>query len=459
MRLLHTGDWHIGKVLRGVPRLDEQRMVLAEIVAIVRDESVDVVLVAGDVFDGSAPSADAQRVAFDALLAIRDTGAHVLVVAGNHDSGEAFEAWRPVFAAAGIELRGRLHAPTDGGLVDVRIVRTDERLITVMMPFVSQRRIVKADDLFALADYQKQGAYRQRVRDILRKFADHFATDAVNVVLAHATVANARFGGGERMSQSVFDYLLDPADFPSNASYVALGHLHQAQTIPVGAPARYSGAPIAVDFGDQYASPSVVIIDAVPGLPAVARLLPLASPRKLRTITAPFSQLGSLIERGEVGPDDLLRVIVQGTAKATDLADRVRALLPNALEVRTDVTAEVSTRHDERRAAMSTLSPTELLRQYLGEIDAGGLVDERIVSLFDELLTDAEGTETEADDHGVPIAPAPKVDKAEKPARAPKTARAPKVSKAGTGATPEPDWAALLEASVAKAQADRKDPA
>src|SRR5215470_12469529 len=104
MRFLHTSDWHIGKALKGHSRLDEQREVLREIVGIAREQAVDAVLVAGDLYDSAAPSAPAQQLVVRTLLALRDTGAAVIAIAGNHDHGPTFDAYRPLLGEVGITL-------------------------------------------------------------------------------------------------------------------------------------------------------------------------------------------------------------------------------------------------------------------------------------------------------------------------------------------------------------------
>ena len=106
MKFLHTADWHIGKTLKGQSRLDEQAAVLKEIVEITRTQSVDAVLMAGDLYETSAPSAAAQTLVVHALLEMRKTGAEVIAMAGNHDHAATFDAYRPLMAAAGIHLWG-----------------------------------------------------------------------------------------------------------------------------------------------------------------------------------------------------------------------------------------------------------------------------------------------------------------------------------------------------------------
>src|SRR3984957_1650991 len=106
MLFLHTADWHVGKTLKGRDRLEEQRAVLAEIVGVAEANQVDAVLVAGDVYDLSAPSAPAQQLVVQTLLRLRRAGAEVLVIAGTPDRGPTFGAYRPLMGEVGITLVG-----------------------------------------------------------------------------------------------------------------------------------------------------------------------------------------------------------------------------------------------------------------------------------------------------------------------------------------------------------------
>ena len=120
MKFLHTADWHVGKTLKGRDRLDEQRGVLAEITRIAAEQQVDAVLVAGDVYESVAPSAPAQRLVNRTLLGLREAGAEVIVIAGNHDHGPTFEAYRPLMEKAGITVIGTVRPPEQGGVVRFR---------------------------------------------------------------------------------------------------------------------------------------------------------------------------------------------------------------------------------------------------------------------------------------------------------------------------------------------------
>jgi len=375
MRLLHTADWHLGKVLKGVDRLPEQRAVLAEIVTLAADQAVDLVLVAGDVFESGAPPPEAQRLAFETLLALRATGADVVVIAGNHDNADAFEAVRPVFAAAGITVLGRTCPPDAGGVRAFAAARSGEPVHLALLPFTSQRGIVRAVDLFGATAADANDRYAERLAKVVARLTEGFGTGTVNLLVAHGTVTGARFGGGEREAQSIFDYHVPATVFPATATYVALGHLHRTQEVPARCPAWYAGSPVAVDFGEEAASPSVLLVDAAPGAPARVRRVELTSPRTLRTVTGTVAELEALAS--EVG-DALLRVVVTEPARA-GLGDEVRALLPNAIDVQVAAPTAVA----ERRPSRAGRSTIELFHQYLTERDVD---DPAVEALFAELL-------------------------------------------------------------------------
>jgi len=375
MRLLHTADWHLGKVLKGVDRLPEQRAVLAEIVALAAQEAVDLVVVAGDVFESGAPPPDAQRLAFETLLALRAAGADVVVIAGNHDNADAFEAVRPVFAAAGITVLGRTCPPDAGGVRAFAAARSGEPVHLALLPFTSQRGIVRAVDLVGATAADANDRYAERLAKVVARLTDGFGTGTVNLLVAHGTVTGARSGGGEREAQSIFDYHVPATVFPATATYVALGHLHRTQEVPARSPAWYAGSPVAVDFGEEAASPSVLLVDAAPGAPARVRRVELTSPRTLRTVTGTVAELEALAS--EVG-DALLRVVVTEPARA-GLGDEVRALLPNAIDVQVAAPTAVA----ERRPSRAGRSTIELFHQYLTERDVD---DPAVEALFAELL-------------------------------------------------------------------------
>ena len=374
MRFMHTADWHVGKTLKGRSRLAEQEQVLREIVRIARAHEVDAVLVAGDLYDTAAPSADAQKLVNRTLLGLAQDGVEVVAIAGNHDHAATIDAYRGFAKAAGITLVGAVRTAANGGLVEFTARSTGERATLAVLPFLSTRYAVRAAELLAGTPAQHTSAYDQQLRDILGKLTAGFRDDAVNLVMAHLTVLDGRMGGGERAAQSIFEYAVPAGIFPVDAHYVALGHLHRRQTVAASCPVHYSGAPLAVDFGEQENTPVVCVVDAAPGTPAAVTDVPIQAGRRLRTLRGTVAELSVL---GEMVGDDFLRVWVREPARA-GLREEVTALLPNALEVRIDpeFAAPLAA---TRPSPEPGRTPVELFGEYLG---SRGVADQRVAELF-----------------------------------------------------------------------------
>lgn len=367
MKLLHTADWHVGKTLQGRARLDEYEAVLAEISDIARAEEVDAILVAGDLFDSASPAPTAEKIVYDALLELRSI-APVVLVSGNHDSYQRLGAMAPLFARADIQVRAGLD------LEPLRFDTPGGKLEIACIPWLSQRFIVKALSIMNKDAAQRSGDFIQRMEQVIDAVTSKLSSDAVRVLLTHLTITNAELGGGERQAQTIFDYWIPATLFPKDLHYVALGHIHKGQQMPGPCPIWYPGSPMHLDFSDGDDSKSVLVVEADPSSPAVARRVELASGRKLRTITGTFAQLEGMGDQGE----DFLRVIVTEQARV-GLADEVREIFPNAVKIRVD---SQRPEDDAVRVDRTEISPHELFTLYL---ESRGVDDERLVKLFDEL--------------------------------------------------------------------------
>ena len=394
MKFLHTSDWHIGKTLHGRSRLDEQERVLREIVGIARAQEVDAVLVAGDLYESGSPSPEAQSLVVRCLLGLRDSGAQVVVIAGNHDHARSFDAYRPVFAAAGIAVVGSARTADDGGVIELKTKSSEEATVAVL-PFMSQRYAARTAELVANTAAQSSAQYDEFVQRILHALAKGFRRDAVNIVLSHLTVSGALFGGGERQAQSIFDYVVSPAAFPPEAHYVALGHLHRRQHVPAPCPAvHYCGSPINVDFGEQDNPSVVLIVEVTPTTPAKVTEIRISQAAKLRTVTGTVADLVSRGEAGEFG-DDLLRVRVAEQAFA-GLRDEVVNALPNAIEIQID--EQFRRQRSGRSAEESGLDrpPASLFDDFLRHKNRDA--DKRLAALFNALLDRANDSDGGVDD-------------------------------------------------------------
>ena len=385
MKILHTSDWHVGKVLKGRDRHDEQVAVLRSIVRAARDEDVDAVLIAGDLFETATPTAKAQGLVMRTLLALREDGRQVVAIAGNHDNPVLLDAvYRPVLAELGLHVLGTPRRPDAGGVLALR-TRRGEAVNVAALPFVSHRYAVRAAEVLLREFAEHALDYAQRVSEMVRLLTAGFTPDAVNVVMTHATLLGGRRGGGERDVQT-FDYELPARMFPASAHYAALGHLHRQQEIPGPCPAFYSGSPLAIDFGEEANEPAALIVTAEPGIRADARCVPIAGSRRLRTLRGTLDQV---IAEGEQAGDAYLRVVLAERGRA-GLGDLIREKLPNALEVMLDEAhrPQPGARAGQRPSRVGR-EPMELFTDYLRE--EKNIDDPRIPAMFAELLDEVTG--------------------------------------------------------------------
>jgi len=380
MKLLHTSDWHVGKKIRGQSRAEEHRAVLDEIVDIARAHEVDVVLVAGDLFETASPTPESEEIVFRTLMAFAEMGAHVFVIAGNHDNGRRLEVLQPLMALGGIHVIGEVTKPEDGGVVEVEI--GDERLIIASLPFVSQSRIVRATDLMENAAFEHAGAYADRMRSIIDALSADFGPDTVNLLLMHGFVLGGASAGGERAAHLIEEYAVTAASFPVSASYVALGHLHANQKIPGGTAIHYSGSPLQLDFGDSAQRKAVNVIDVRPGAPAKVDAVQLSAGIPLRTLRGDLDSLRA--QAGDMSDEAWLRVVVK-EARRSDLAEDVRSLLGERV---VDVVVDAPDEPRERTSRQGR-SPVELFAEYLQELQ---IEEPAITTMFAELL-ESTGTD------------------------------------------------------------------
>ena len=281
MRVLHTSDWHVGRMFHGRDLLADQEAVLGGLADLVADERVDVVVVSGDLYDRAVPSGEAVSACTRILKTIRAAGAQLVVTPGNHDSAPRLGAFGEFTAAGGLHLRTRV-AELD------RPVLLEDRHGPVALygiPYLEPepaRQALGAPDARGHAGVLTEAMRRVRADLAVRSEGTR------SVVLAHAFVTGGAACASER-TIAVGGIEQVPAAAFDGVDYVALGHLHGPQRIADHL--RYSGSPLAYSFSEarQHKSVLLVELDAA-GLAGVERR-ELPVPRRLGTLTGTLDAL------------------------------------------------------------------------------------------------------------------------------------------------------------------------
>ncbi|SOC48963.1 Exodeoxyribonuclease I subunit D [Blastococcus aggregatus] len=285
MRLLHTSDWHIGRTLHGTDLLAEQEAVLGGLAEVVAAESVDLVVVAGDVYDRAVPSADATAVLDRVVGRLLRAGAQVVLTPGNHDSARRLGTFSGLLSAAGLHVRAATPA------LDEPVLLADEHgeVAVYGIPYLEPEVARHELGLTGRGEAAVRGHEGVLTAAMERIRADLFLRPGVrSVVLAHA------FVGGGVPTESERDICvggvdLVPAGVFGGVDYVALGHLHRPQTLSPRL--RYSGSPLAYSFGEAGQQKQAWLVElGADGLGEVTPV-PLPAPRQLSVLTGELAEL------------------------------------------------------------------------------------------------------------------------------------------------------------------------
>jgi exonuclease SbcD len=358
VRFLHTADWHVGKTLRGRGRADEYERALAQVADVAVQAEVDAVLVAGDVFDSPAPPPEAEKLVYDFLARLIRSDIPCVLIAGNHDHPRKLAALRGLLESLKVHVRPEVRPAGQGGVVGLESRDGKEEARIAVLPFVPERKIIDACAVMG-PERGWYEAYARRIEQILQFLTGELTPRTVNLVLAHLLVAGARFGTGERRLHLGDIYGVNAEQLPAGAQYVALGHLHRPQELLAPTKAAYAGSLIELDFGEREQDKRVVIVEAKPGGAASLESVPITAGRRLRDVAGTLEELRA---RAEGLEDAFLRVTVKAAGPEPGLAERVKELLPGALEVTVEhpkpAVAEAPT------VSVRSLKPAELFAHF-----------------------------------------------------------------------------------------------
>ncbi|CAM3153847.1 exonuclease SbcCD subunit D [Prescottella defluvii] len=381
MRILHTSDWHIGRTFHGVDLLGDQARVLDSIADTVAAREIDVVVVPGDVYDRSIPSADAVSVCNRGFEAIRAAGAVIVATSGNHDS--------PVRLGAGAAFAasGGLHLLTRVGDLDTPVLLDDEYgpVAFYGIPYL-EPEITRAE--LDAPDARSHAAILDVAMARVRADLDARRAEAPglrSVLLAHAFVVGGEATGSER-SISVGGVETVSASAFDGVDYVALGHLHSPQTLAEHV--RYSGSPLPYSFGERSHRKSVWIVDVgVDGLGAVERVdLPVV--RGLSQLTGTLDEL--LNDAAFASAEDhYVSAVLTDPLRPVDAMRALQTRFPHAVHMEWQrPEGDPELKYRDRVRGHSDL---EVAQSFVSDVRSGATVGE--VRLLEQALRSATAPE------------------------------------------------------------------
>lgn len=327
MRVLHTSDWHVGRALHGRKRYDEFEAFFDWLVETLHREKVDVLLVAGDIFDNGTPSNRSQQYYYRFLCRVAGSLCrHVVVVAGNHDSPSFLEAPRELLKALQVHVVGAAGDSPDREVLELEGPDGSPELIVCAVPYLRDRDIRQTE-----AGESVQDKERKLVEGIARHYAEvvgaavsrrsQLGLDVPIVVMGHLFVAGGKTVDGDGVRDLYIGALarVGTEVFPDEVDYLALGHLHGPQKVAGSENRRYSGSPIPMGFGEAGQEKSVCLVD-FDGRKAGVRTLPVPVFRTLERVTGTAEQILSRIRDGKAaGSTSWLEITYTGNDAVGDL--------------------------------------------------------------------------------------------------------------------------------------------
>lgn len=286
MRLIHTSDWHLGKSLEGFSRIEEQKKFCEEFIDIVEKNEVDFVIIAGDIYDNSNPSATAEFLFYDTISRLSDKGRRcVFIISGNHDNPDRLESISPLIKKSGIIVLGYPLSHSEVGkyrgfeILEVKKSFTklrikDEVVNIISLPYPSEKRLNEAFSAIESTE-ENQREYSEKIGEMFKTLEKNFSDDEINIATSHLFVAGSEITDSERRIELGGSLLVEKNMLPEKSQYTALGHIHKPQMISKKFNAYYSGSPLQYSKSESGFTKSVNLVELSVGSNAKVKTLHL----------------------------------------------------------------------------------------------------------------------------------------------------------------------------------------
>ncbi len=388
MKIIHTSDWHLGQNLYGYDRTQEQSGALRQIEELVRQETPDALVVSGDIYDTPQPSSAVQTLFTEAIMRIHKASpqTEIIITAGNHDSGAKHEISRVLWETQSVHMIGTINKED----TLEQIIELPGKGFIIAVPYSSERHIPEGFWQGLLDEVEAQNEEGLPV-----------------VLMAHLTVSGCDFKGHDNAKDISVGGIdaVELEELGVGYDYVALGHIHRAQTIEGSdGRVRYSGTPIPVSFDEDYPHTVSVVEIASHGATPMIGEIAIDNPYPLVTLPsvgyAPWDEVKRLLTeypkdnpsyiRLNVEVEDVLPPDAIPEARKILSDGEGRFCLVNARRKRVESAEKTALSVTEFRA----MEPIAVARLYAEE--SGRVFDEELEALFNEVVSEVKEDERKA---------------------------------------------------------------
>lgn len=349
MKLVHLSDLHLGKRVNEFSMLEDQRYILTKILNIIEDEKPDGVIIAGDIYDKSVPSAEAVSLFDDFLCKLSGHGLQIFIISGNHDSPERIAFGSRLMSSSGIHI-----SPVyDGEVVPVSMNDTYGTVHIYMLPFIKPvhvRSIFPDEPAESYTEALNTAVSHMNINETER-----------NILVTHQFVTGAARSDSEEVSVGGSDNV-DAAVF-SKFDYTALGHIHRPQNAG-NDNIRYCGTPLKYSLSEAGHQKSVTIVELAKKGSLTVRTIPLVPRHDMREIKGTYMEVTAKSFYEGTAADDYIHMILTDEEDIPDAMNKLRVIYPNLIKLDYDNTRTRNTMQITSAEAVEQKSPVELFAEF-----------------------------------------------------------------------------------------------
>jgi DNA repair protein SbcD/Mre11 len=373
LRVLHTSDWHLGQKLTNLSREPEQELALDWLLETIIDQSVDALIVSGDVFDTYHPSVSAETLYYRFLARLYSTPCrHVVIIGGNHDSPARLNAPKPLLNALNMHIVGQISDDIDKEIIVLKDASGQAELVIAAVPFLREQHLAFTETGLQIDERRKgiRTAIQGHFAQVAEAAKSRGATNCPHICMAHLCI-----GGQEVTEEQSRIYLgdtqtLSSTDFDPIFDYVALGHIHRAQKMNATGTIRYCGSMIPLSFSELEQKKLVYLIDFEES--KVAKISEIAVPiyRRLVRIKSSIEEIGAQLKKHSPPSDQLstwAEVLIESTLPIPQmhqtLQQACQGLNLQILKHSNTASGSKTQRHTEQLEQIEHLDPQEVFER------------------------------------------------------------------------------------------------
>lgn len=399
MKIIHTSDWHIGKIVNEFSMLEDQKYILNELLKLIDKEKPDVLIIAGDIYDRSIPPVEAVELLDEVFKKILiDNNVKIVAIAGNHDSAERVSFGNEILEKQGLYISGLI----EDNIKKISLSNGEEKVNFYLIPYV--------DPVVLRKKFEKPEIknHNDAMKEIVSKIEEGMDTNEINVAIAHGYVTLKREEALECEEENKYELAeietsdserplsiggtdLISGEIFKNFDYVALGHLHGRQKVGKDT-IRYSGSLLKYSFSEINHKKGVTIVEFNKDKEVTVRQEELKPLRNMRIIRGPLEELIKSAKEDEKDKDDYIQAILTDEGELMDPIGKLRAVYPNVMLLRREVNNSEKDSVTAASGEYKSKSELDLFKEYYDRLGSGEFTEEK-ENLIKEVIKEVLGKE------------------------------------------------------------------